>query len=167
MGRRAAVVGVLLAGVFANSARSDAQVLLGFVDSDRRFAVQGAVDGIAARLSRPGCQEVLSDFADESGHSLRATLLARGSSPAEAFAALRFVDSRTAPQCATGGILAFTQTGSRVIHVCGQQFVKRSMRNRQTAEIILIHEFLHTLGLGENPPTSEAITAQVALRCGG
>ena len=40
------------------------------------------------------------------------------------------------------------------------------MRNRQTAEIIVIHEFLHTLGLGENPPTSEAITAQIALRCG-
>jgi hypothetical protein len=36
-----------------------------------------------------------------------------------------------------------------------------------TAEIILIHEFLHTLGLGENPPTSDAITARVSIRCGG
>jgi hypothetical protein len=30
--------------------------------------------------------------------------------------------------------------------------------------LIVIHEFLHTLGLGENPPTSAAITAQVLAR---
>ena len=28
----------------------------------------------------------------------------------------------------------------------------------------MIHEFLHTLGLGENPPTSQAITEQVAFQ---
>ena len=157
----------LWAGVLADPAEVESQVLLGFVDSDRRFAVQGAVDGAAARLSRPSCQDVLSDFADESGHSLRTKLLVRGTSPAEAFAALRFVDSHTAPQCNAGTTLAFTQTGSPVIHVCAGPFMKRSMRNRQTAEIIVIHEFLHTLGLGENPPTSQAITEQVSLRCGG
>jgi hypothetical protein len=167
MWRRAAVVWVLWAGVFADPVRADAQVLLGFVDSDRRFAVQGAVDGAAARLSRPSCQDVLADFADESGQSLRTRLLARGNSLAEAFSALRFVDNHSSPQCNADTTLAFTQTGSLVVHVCGRQFVKRSMRNRMTVEVIVIHEFLHTLGLGENPPTSEAITAQVALRCGG
>ena len=142
-------------------------MLLGFVDSDRRFAVQGAVDGAAARLFRPRCQDVLSDFVDESGGSLRARLVATGMSPADAFATLRFVDSHGAPQCRTWTTLAFTQTRSRVIHVCAGLFMKRSMRNRMTAEIIVLHEFLHTLGLGENPPTSQAITAQIALRCGG
>jgi len=34
------------------------------------------------------------------------------------------------------------------------------------AEMILIHELLHTLGLGENPPTSLEITARVTERCG-
>ncbi len=167
MWRRTVVIGALWAGVLADPAEVESQVLLGFVDSDRRFAVQGAVDGAAARLSRPSCQDVLSDFADESGQSLRTTLLARGSSPAEAFSALRFIDSHAAPQCGAGTTLAFTQTGSPVIHVCGGQFRKRSMRNRMTAEVIVIHEFLHALGLGENPPTSQAITAQVVLRCGG
>ena len=167
MWRRAAVIGVLWTGVFADPVWAGAQVLLGFVDSDRRFAVQGAVDGAAARLSRPRCQDVLSDFTDQSGRNLWTLLLATGRSPAEAFAALRFVDSHAAPQCSVGTTLAFTQTGSPVIHVCAGPFMKRSMRNRMTAEIIVIHEFLHTLGLGENPPTSEAITAQVALRCGG
>jgi hypothetical protein len=33
--------------------------------------------------------------------------------------------------------------------------------------MILIHEWLHTLRLGENPPTSLEITAQVTERCGG
>ena len=158
---------VLWAAVIAIPTDAKPQVLLGFVDSDTKFAVQGAVEGAAARLSHPGCQEVLADFADESGQDLRTRLLARGMSPADAFASLRLVDSQRAPQCRTGTTLAFTQIGSTVIHVCGAPFMKRSLRNRLTAEIILIHEFLHTLGLGENPPTSDAITVQVNLRCGG
>jgi hypothetical protein len=129
--------------------------------------VQGTVEGAAHRLSRASCQDVLADFADQSGEDFRTKLLAKGRSPAEAFGALRFVDNPKAPQCVSGTILAFTQPGSTVVHVCGRQFMKRSRRNRMTAEIIMIHEFLHTLGLGENPPTSEAITAQVTLRCGG
>jgi hypothetical protein len=142
-------------------------VLLGFVDSESRFAVQGAVEGAAARLARPTCQDVLSDFADTAGHALGTALLASGRSPEEAFAALRFVDGHGALQCRNGTTLAFTQAGSRAIHICGRQFLKRSMRNRKTAEIILIHEFLHSLGLGENPPTSQEITEQVVVRCGG
>jgi hypothetical protein len=142
-------------------------VLLGFVDSDTRFAVQGAVDGAAARLAHSTCQEVLADFADETAQDLRTRLRATGKSPADAFAALRVVDSGRTPQCSSGTTLAFTTIGSRVIHLCGVPFMKRSLRNRSAAEMILIHEFLHTLGLGENPPTSDAITAQVTLRCGG
>jgi hypothetical protein len=153
--------------VVAGPVEADAQAFHGFVDSGTRFAVRGAVEGAAARLSRPSCQAVLADFADESGGNLLAPLVASGSNPAEAFAALRFVADDAAPQCATGRILAFTQTGSQLIHVCGRAFVKRSRRNRKTAEMIVIHEFLHTLGLGENPPTSQTITAQVTLRCGG
>jgi hypothetical protein len=167
MWRRTAVVWAFWAGVFAGPAVGESQVLLGFVDSDHRFAVQGTVEGAAHCLSRARCQDVLSDFADQSGEILRTKLLVAGRSPAEVFAALRFVDNPKAPQCLAGTTLAFTQPGSTVIHVCGRQFMRRSRRNRMTAEIIMIHEFLHTLGLGENPPTSEAITAQVALRCGG
>jgi len=167
MWRRTAVLWALWAAAVAHPGEAAAQVLLGFVDSDSRFAAQGAIKGAATRLARASCQDVLSDFADESGQTLRTTLLASGRSPAEAFAALRFVDSRAARQCRSGTTLAFTQMGSPAIHICGRQFMKRSLRNRKTAEIIVIHEFLHSLGLGENPPTSQAITAQVVLRCGG
>jgi hypothetical protein len=34
------------------------------------------------------------------------------------------------------------------------------------AAVLLIHELLHAIGLGENPPASEAITARVVARCG-
>jgi hypothetical protein len=164
---RRTVVWIFGVAVVAGATEVDAQVFLGFVDSSKRFAVLGAVEGAAARLSQPSCQAVLADFADESGSDLLTPLIASGRSPADAFTALQFVDHDTAPQCATGKNLAFTQTGSQLIHVCGREFVKRSRRNRKTAEIIVIHEFLHTLGLGENPPTSQAITAQITLRCGG
>ena len=167
MWRRAVCMWGLWAGIIAGPSNAGAQVLLGFVDSNARFAVQGAFEGAAARLSRQACQEVLADFADESGEDLRTRLLAKRKGPVDAFAALRLVDSRRAPQCRTGATLAFTQIDSAVVHVCSAAFVKRSLRNRSVAEIILIHEFLHTLGLGENPPASDAITGQVTLRCGG
>ena len=164
MGRRAAVVWVLWAGVFADPVRADAQapVLIGFDEGAARLAVRRAVEGAATRLARPGCRKVLSDFTDEAGQSLETKLLAGGRSPAQALTLLRYFDDRTAPQCQAGTIMAFTHPGSHVIRVCGREFRNRS---RAAAEIILIHEFLHTLGLGENPPTSQAITERVATRC--
>ena len=122
--------------------------------------------GGGRRSSRPpGCQALFADFTDEVGQRLSTTLEASGMSPAEAFALLRFFDDREAPQCRAGTTLAFTQTGSRLIRVCGRAFRDRFLQNRRTTEIIVIHEFLHALGLGENPPTSQAITERVAARC--
>ena len=167
MGRRAVFMWGLWAAMIAAPPDAETQVLLGFVDVNARFAVQGAVKGASVRLARPSCQRVLSDFADQSGRDLETRLLASGRSPAEALAALRFVESREAPQCSSGTILAFTHVSSSVIHVCGRPFTERSLESRLAAEIIVIHEFLHALGLGENPPASREITAQVARRCGG
>jgi hypothetical protein len=39
-------------------------------------------------------------------------------------------------------------------------------RDPGVAAALTIHEELHSLGLSENPPTSQAITAQVIARCG-
>ena len=137
-------------------------VLMGFLDGYAQLAVWQAVEGAADRLGRLGCREVLSDFTDESGQRLETKLLASGRSPARALTALRFFDNGAAPQCQNGTVMAFTHTGSQVIHVCGRQFRNR---DRTAAEISVIHELLHTLGLGENPPTSREITERVAARC--
>jgi hypothetical protein len=58
--------------------------------------------------------------------------------------------------------MAFTHPGSQVIRVCGRQLRDR---DRGVAEIIVIHEFLHALGLGEGPSTSRDITERVMARC--
>jgi hypothetical protein len=164
MWRQRSVAGVLVTVILAGSAGADTTIFLGPVDYKTRRAVGAAVEGAVARLARPCCQNVFSDFTDESGRSLSSKLLVTGRSPADAFRLLQFVDGHRAPECGWGSRLAFMQTGSHVIYICSLHFPDW---DRTTAEIILIHEFLHTLGLGENPPTSEAITERVAARCGG
>jgi hypothetical protein len=157
----------VVTALLASRASADTPVFLGSVEPSTRLAVQRSVEGAATRLARPGCQDVFADFTDAVGQRLSTTLVARGKSPAEAFGVLRFFDDSAAPQCRAGTTVAFTQTGSPFIRLCGLQFRDRLLQNRTTTEIILIHEFLHALGLGENPPTSDAITKQVAVRCGG
>jgi len=139
---------------------------VGFLDPETEVYMRRTVEGAAARLKRPACQDVFADFTDASGERLSTTLAGAGGDPAEAFALLRFVDDRDASQCRGGATMAFTEIGSRVVRVCGRHFKSRFLGNGATAEILMIHEFLHTLGLGEDPPSSEAITEQVALRCG-
>jgi hypothetical protein len=62
-------------------------------------------------------------------------------------------------------ILAFTRPGSRSIYLCGDQFSHAAFINLEYAANILIHEGLHCLGLGEDPPSSKSITALVAADC--
>ena len=63
-------------------------------------------------------------------------------------------------------MLAWTSPGSRAVHVCWSQFSYWQRANPGYTATIVIHETLHTLGLGEGPPTSGAITAKVIARCG-
>lgn len=158
---------VVLSGILADRAAAQAPILIGFVEGDTQFAVRRAAEGASARVARPGCQDVFNDFTDTAGRPLSSVLAATGKRPAEAFGGLRFFDDGAAPQCRATDILAFTQLGSPVIRICSVQFRNRYTWDRRATEIILIHEFLHALGLGENPPTSREITLRVAERCGG
>ena len=156
--RHAVVLMALIA-----TASAQPPVLIGFEDGEARLAVLRAVERAAARLADPRCQDVLSDFADALGQPLEAKLRASGRTPIQALGVLRFFDDGMAPQCRAGTVMAFTHPGSQVIRVCGRQFRDR---DPEAATVIVIHEFLHALGLGENPPTSQDITARVAARCG-
>jgi hypothetical protein len=66
--------------------------------------------------------------------------------------------------CTNPATIAFTAALSRVIHIYSARLTALFAR-RALAEALLIHEILHTLGLGENPPTSADITKRVAARC--
>jgi hypothetical protein len=75
-----------------------------------------------------------------------------------------FVDGSGSGPCRRGA-LAFTAPGHRVVRVCGHRFLREWRSNPRRAQLLLIHEALHTLGLGENPPSSEAITNIVLTHC--
>ena len=62
-------------------------------------------------------------------------------------------------------MVAYTAPGNRVIWICGERFADRFASSARRGAVLLIHELLHTLGLGENPPSSAAITDAVARRC--
>jgi hypothetical protein len=61
--------------------------------------------------------------------------------------------------------MAVTAPGSRVVYVCGRRFAEAQSRSATRAELVVLHEALHTLGLGENPPDSLEITRRVGQRC--
>jgi hypothetical protein len=137
-----------------------------FLAGKARMTIDDALQGAMRRLSLPGCQHLFEDFADQDGRALTVNLVATEKSPADFLAGLYFVDGDDSPQCRTDQPVAlFTTPGSRVVHVCGKRFVRFAV-NTKGGEILLIHELLHALGLGENPPTSSRITSAVMNRCG-
>ena len=75
-----------------------------------------------------------------------------------------FVDDTRDPSCVTG-VMARTAPGSRVVRLCSEELKRTWQGDPAHVVAALIHEMLHTLGLGENPPTSKAITARVLARC--
>jgi hypothetical protein len=130
------------------------------------MAAHAAILGALRRLARPECQQLFADFADGSGNALLANLEVRGTTAADYFAGLYFAEGDDSAQCHIDETTAaFTTPHSRVIHVCGTRFADRFARKTMGGEILLIHELLHALGLGENPPTSAQITRLVWARC--
>jgi len=130
-------------------------------------AVRRAIAGAAARLERTECQRVFADFSDESGRSLLANLQDSNRRAAEyLFSHVSFVDDSDAPQCLRGDVVAaFTTPGDPVIRLCASEFARSIAKNATATELLVIHEMLHALGLGENPPTPDEITARLRARC--
>ena len=114
MWRREVLACALLIGILAGRAGAQTPVLLGFMESDTRLAVRRAVEGAAARLARPGCQDLFADFTDEGGQRLSTALAASGKSPTEALGVLRFFDDGAAPQCRAGDNINAFRGGFRL-----------------------------------------------------
>jgi hypothetical protein len=129
------------------------------------FAVQAAVAGAREWLEDPRCQTIFSDFEDLSGKPLLEVLAERGESGPEHLDRVFFYDGSHTRFCQGFGAAAVTQPGSHVVYVCSKEF-RQLARNRRKAVATIIHELLHTLGLGENPPSPREIDTAVASRCG-
>jgi hypothetical protein len=128
------------------------------------LAVRGAVQGAARRLSRPSCQRLFSEFTDAKGRTLQANLDARGLTPEAQLRGIRFEDGVVRHRCDKSGVHAVTWPGSSIVYIC-REFLTAHNRNPYLSESYVIHELLHTLGLGENPPSSQQITDRVVAAC--
>jgi hypothetical protein len=128
-------------------------------------ALRRAVMGARQRLGRPECQRLFSEFLDRAGRPLQQKLDAQGWTPASYLGLIVFADGTRLRRCQDPNIFAMTDPGSRVVYVCGRQFAFVDGNNPSQTEAFLIHEELHSLGLGENPPSSKEITARVLTMC--
>ena len=130
-----------------------------------RDAARAGLIAASTQLELPACQSLLSEFRNQRGQPLTATLLALNMSLTEYARLVVFLDGESQPTCSRHGVLAFTVTGSRVVHVCGRAFARAWKKDALEVRAAIIHELLHSLGLGENPPTPAHITARVKRLC--
>jgi hypothetical protein len=130
-------------------------------------AVTTTIAEAVRRLGDPECARILTDFVDTTDRPLAKTLEALGVTAPAYLSLLWFVDGTYDSLCQPRQppVAAFTQRGGRAVYVCRSAFLE--VVRQGTAELVIIHEMLHSLGLGENPPhpTSLTITRQVAKRC--
>ena len=130
-------------------------------DPSAARALRHALEDASQRLVNPDCQSVIDEFLDTSGQPLRMRLDTFGVGVREYLPWILFRDGGH-PPCGNGRTLLYTTPGSRVVRAC-LLALERAAANHLA--VTVIHEMLHTLGLGENPPTSEEITARVRQRC--
>jgi hypothetical protein len=127
--------------------------------------VRQALRGAEQRLEAEGCRVVFAEFSDASGRPIQETLDRIGHTPGSYLHQILFYDGSRLRRCQAGRVLAVANPGSRVVQVCPEAIRSRYRRDPRYVEAILIHEALHTLGLGENPPSSFEITTRVIARC--
>ncbi|MEP6470665.1 MAG: hypothetical protein ABJC28_01520 [Acidobacteriota bacterium] len=126
-----------------------------------RFAILRAHEA----LENPVCQQIFRDFQDSSGRTLQEQLDSLGETGQSHLAAMLFYEGWNSRPCPSSQIFAATTPGSRVVYFCGRKFASMIGRDPSALGVAILHEELHSLGLGENPPTSEEISRRVAQRC--
>jgi hypothetical protein len=134
-------------------------------DPTTRFALERAAPAAMARLERGECRKVLSDFRDASGRTIQENLDLLGETPRSYLARITFREGLNRRPCQNAGILAVTSIGGREVFICSPQFWQTYRSDPTRVEGVLIHEMMHTLGLGENPPSSTEINTRVRERC--
>jgi hypothetical protein len=130
----------------------------------QRRWVSKALAEAAESLSRPECGRVLSELRDQNGRPLQENLDATGlDARAYMLGKIFFYDGASEGVCRSSRAVAVTEPGIRVVKLCPRFSRLRGRPDHVRA--LLIHEALHTLGLGENPPSSASITDEVLRHC--
>jgi hypothetical protein len=139
-------------------------------DPSRAAAVRKAVLGAFDSLGNGKCQRVFADFHDASGQTLQEKLDALGETGQTYLRLVLFYEGSDLQGCRSSkgqDVSAITTPGSRAVFICRSSFSEGRRPKPFYPEAVIIHETLHSLGLGENPPTSDEITWRVFSRCAG
>jgi hypothetical protein len=126
--------------------------------------VRRAVQGAGRRLSDPACAAVLGDFHDSADRPLTVRLGELSLTPADYARLVLFYDGSSDAPCRRPRVYAFTAPGARLVRACPRLGALAASRPGE-AEAVVIHELLHTLGLGDDRGSSPWITAAVESRC--
>jgi hypothetical protein len=122
------------------------------------------LDDASRQLGTEHCQTLLTAFRDPAGRMLRARLSVLGTTAHGYLPLIYFRDGIGSEPCARGA-MAFAVPASPVVYVCSPSLERSWQRDPRHVVAGFIHEVLHTLGLGENPPSSADITARVLESC--
>jgi hypothetical protein len=134
-------------------------------DPYTRHAAVRALDGAVKWLMELKCQRIFAEFTDRNGVPLGIRLREFETTPEGYLRMLYFFDGARQPTCRRHGILAFTTVGSRSVYLCGRDFERAWKKNASEVQAAIIHEMLHSLGLGENPPSARSINDRVQRLC--
>jgi hypothetical protein len=145
-------------------AGADRQALMLNLTTLDRATVRRAIDLALAKLAWPGCPSVYEAFELPNGGTPRSELDRIGIGPEEWLESLVFIDGSRDPVCRIGRAALTTTPGSQVIRVC-PGFARFQLQDPGRSASLIIHESLHALGLGENPPSSSEITQHVERQC--
>ncbi|HYB52433.1 MAG TPA: hypothetical protein VEG84_01075 [Thermoanaerobaculia bacterium] len=162
----AATLLALSSAALAQSHDIEQVSLLGVKNALLERAATGAVELASRMLATPRCQQIFLDFHDPSGRTLQQRLDTLGYTGSGFLDTLRFANGERLDACQSSQVLAATAPSSHVIFLCGLNFFHRQRERPDFSAALVIHEMLHSLGLGENPPSSNEITARVIERCG-
>jgi hypothetical protein len=152
----------LTAAQAANTRAQDRPRLLSLTPADRQ-AVQWSLGIATKQLRHAECLKVFEEFRLPGGSTPRQNLDQTGLSAEEFLGTLEWESGAVSGRCEPGALLATTREAKR-ISVC-PGFAKIVASRPAFGATLIIHEQLHALGLGENPPLSTYITARVYHWC--
>jgi hypothetical protein len=177
-GREGSVVGIRVLGflllcpaAFPAAAEERAEAAMGPprvpAGRPRRLPpeILAAIQHAHAALEDPRCREIFQEFRDASGGTLQSRLDSLGQTGQAYLEAILFYDGSGREPCRLSTTLAATIPGHRVVFYCRQALDRWARHDRPRLMVTILHEELHSLGLGENPPTSREISLKVAERC--
>ena len=131
--------------------------LIRIPDPLARRATIAALESASAQFADADCRRILTDFDDGNGRSLADRLSSVAVDVHVYLTMVTFIDDSRHKRCASG-VLVFTAPGSRVVRVCAEELRRINAQQADYVVATIIHEILHTLGLGENPPSSREMS---------